>query len=126
MPAPNKIHEIKVQDILKDRKQMARLAKQVMLTKIHLIRSGKVIRKKYAKATVKKRKRYGLQTRYVDLTGNNAYSKHPWRMLESYRIVPTSTHSASIVWSRQEARRIYGYMMKKYSDVFAAATIKNI
>jgi len=97
---------------------MKELALQYWYMKIAELKKGKLIKRGYAKSTKIKRKKYGLQTKHVDLFGSTRYSKKQWRMLDQGKVRVLSKSKAHIQWKRQDAARLYSYHVKRYGVIF--------
>lgn len=97
-----------------------RIATLIMKQKVANIRAGKVIKRKYKKVTQERRKRYGLQTSYVDLTGNRKYSNKSWRLLDSWKVMdirytPKAKKAKIIIrFTKELANTIYTAQVKRY------------
>lgn len=99
-----------------DRTELKKIAKKHMKERVQAIQSGKVIRRKYADSTERRRRRYGLRTDTVNLTGNRAYSNKSWRLLGSWRVRVDTNRKVSIIWTRQEAAIIYDAQVRRYGE----------
>lgn len=100
-------------------KKMERIAKRVMSERVAAIRAGRVIRRGYADSTQRARRRAGLQTQHVDLTGNRAYSRKSWRLLDSWRVANLSSHRSVVVWTHPDAPRLYETHRRRYGKLFS-------
>lgn len=112
---------IKLRDIMPD-SVIKKIAEDTIKKRVKEIRAGRVITRAYRPSTVKKRRKHGLQTAHIDLTGNLGYSKHPWRLLDSWhvQVVDKTIH---IRWNYPEAERIYGYTVRRFGNVFMRGSI---
>lgn len=106
----------KLSDFISD-KQLADIATNVVKEQVADIRAGKVITRSYSPFTVIKRRKHGLNTSFVDLTGNSTYSGHPWRTLDSWHII-IQGKKAVLVWNNSEAERIYKEHLRRYGQIF--------
>lgn len=105
----------------KEREKIKDSVIALMQKKVKRIRSGKVIKRGYSKYTIKARKSFGLQTKYVDLTGNRLYSKKSWRLLDSWKVRFKKKDTVVVEWTKNEAATLYGYHVKRYGPVFKNA-----
>jgi hypothetical protein len=99
------------------KQDMLQMTKDWLQGTLEALRAGRIIKKGYAAATIKKRTRHGLQTSHVDLTGNNRYSRKGWRLLESIGVQPVSNRTAKIVWKSQRASQLYQYQVLRYGKI---------
>jgi hypothetical protein len=105
---------LKPQDFQLEPAELKKIAKKHMKERVKAIRAGRVIRRRYATSTAVKRRRYGLRTDRVNLTGNRRYSGKSWRLLDSWRVRVDSSKRVSIVWTRNEATVIYDAQVRRY------------
>ena len=112
---------IKIAKIRYGKSELKKIANNIMQKKIKNIRKGRVIREKYKKSTANKRRKYGLQTKYVDLTGSNAYSRKSWRLLDSIDVVVRSNRNVVAIWTRGEASLIYEHHVRRYGSFLKRA-----
>ncbi len=130
------------------RKNIRDLGRKIMKKKVKRIRAGKVIKRAYAASTKIKRRRAGLQTSHVDLTGNSAYyarsikwksrksesnkkkkernsanqaQKGGWRLLDEWKIKITGKKTIVAVWKHKRAKQIYEYQVRRYGEIFRKA-----
>jgi len=97
---------------------MKEIAEEWMAIRVGEVRRGKIIRKKYKPSTIRRRRRFGLQTAFVDLTGNRKYSRKQWRLLEQFQARALSNSKAVIEWKRNDAATLYGYHVRRYGKIF--------
>lgn len=107
---------LKIEDLLPEPSELKKLAKRDMKRRVKAIRSGKVIKRKYADSTAKRRRRYGLRVDRVNLTGNRRYSRKSWRLLDSWRVNIKDRKTVVITWTRQEAATIYDAHVRRYGE----------
>lgn len=88
--------------------------KKVIAANVQLIKSGRAIKKKYKKSTVKKRKKYGLPTSFIDLYGSTAYDGHAYRMLKQIRVRQTGK-KITVYFGDKKSAEIFKIHRKKYS-----------
>lgn len=105
---------IKIEDIRPDAQQLKKIAKKEIKRRVRAIKAGKVIKRRYAKSTAKKRRRYGLRVDKVNLFGNRSYSGKSWRLLNSWAVKIVSAKKVSMIWTRSEAARIYDHLTIRY------------
>lgn len=101
------------------KKELAlKLATEWLIKRIKDIRSGKVIKKKYMPRTIKLRNKAGLQTSYVDITGNFMYDKKDWRLLDIKNMqLQSKGNIIKVHWIREDASIIYNYLKLKYREI---------
>lgn len=116
--ASRTIQEIEFDEII-DEDELLDLGEDWMMDAVANIRRGKVITRGYKPATRKARKRHGLQTAFIDLTGNKGYSRKGWRLLDSWTVRARKTGRSLVVsWKSTQARTLYGYIQKRFGDIF--------
>jgi hypothetical protein len=74
--------KLSIADLIND-KQLKQISEDIFEQRVRDIKAGRVIKRSYSPYTVAARKRAGLQTSYVDLTGNFIYSKKHWRLFNT-------------------------------------------
>jgi len=95
----------------------AKLAELHFYNLTQRIKQGRVIRRKYAASTIKKRKKYGLPTSSVRLYGSSGYSGKSWRLLENWKTV-IQGDKVVIIWKTQNAARLAEYHIRRYGNIF--------
>lgn len=111
---------IKAEQVMPSRQDLKKIAKKEMKARVKEIRAGRVIKRRYAPSTQKKRRRYGLRTDRVNLTGNRKYSGKSWRLLASWRVRIKDDRTVLIVWSRNEAANIHDAHVRRYGEYLKA------
>jgi hypothetical protein len=99
---------------------MKKFAEDVMKRMVAKIRSGGPISDTYAPSTSKKRKKYGLQIGFIDLTGGPGYSKHATHTLDNYKVNAISNTRAEVIWDGLDAT-ILSYLVGKYQNFWIKA-----
>lgn len=108
---------IKASQLQLSTRQLKAIATKSMKKTVANIKAGRVIKRKYADSTKRKRRKYGLKTSKVDLTGNRGYSGKSWRLLNSWKVVSKGPNKVSIVWTRVRAATIYSHLTRLYGRV---------
>lgn len=88
--------------------------KKVISVNVQLIKSGRAIRKKYKKSTIKKRRKYGLPTSFIDLYGSTAYDGHAYRMLKQIRVRQTGK-KITVYFADKKSAEVFKIQRKKYN-----------
>jgi len=107
---------IKIEDIRPSAQELKKIAQKHIKKQVKAIRAGKVIKRRYAASTAKKRRKYGLRVDKVNLTGNKSYDGKSWRLLNSWSIKIVSATKVSMIWTRSEAARIYDHLVIRYGN----------
>lgn len=92
-------------------------AQDFMTQAVKNIRTGKVITRRYAARTVKRRRRAGLRTNFVDATGSKAYDGRTTRTLDDWYVRLAGPHRAQIIIRSRESYDIYRRLTKRYGQL---------
>lgn len=110
-----------IDDII-GKKETKEIAKEYMINVVNAIRAGKVLkttfrRYKYAPSTIKRRRKYGLQTKYVDLTGNSSYDGRSKRMLDDWTVKVEKSRVATVSFRSNNSAVIYQHHIRRYGKI---------
>ena len=111
------INKIKPEQLF-SKKDMRELGEKWWMEQVEKIRNNQsLIKRGYSVVTQKRRERFGLQTSFVDLTGNRRYSKKQWRMLNQGKVSVTKKKEAVVYWKRNDAAKLWKYHLRRYGKI---------